>query len=106
MQKFNDSSLVSACLNFNPEFETQRRPQLQHNHHHHQDRQQIDHHFDSLKREMYMSQYRLDFKAPKRAPNIERIAQPQTTKPEIVNTSQTVFGCRCSKCLGKTFFSA
>lgn len=93
MQKFNDSSLVSACLNFSPTDRQRKRqePGLINYAH-----KQLDDHFDSLKKEMYLSQYQHDFRAP------EKDSSPKSaSRPAAIKTAYPVSnGCKCPKCLG------
>lgn len=85
MQKFNDSSLVSACLNYNLNNE-QTTKMLSY--------REVEH-FKSLKNEMYMSQYKFDFSPPRRS--IITTTKYQTQMPRKLDFNST---CRCSKCLG------
>lgn len=91
MPKFNDSSLVSACLNYEPETDRAKPNSIRHHH------KQLDEHFDSLRKQMYLSQYKLDFKAPLKKLNInlERSKPAESSVKSDVKT-----GCRCPKCLG------
>lgn len=81
MKKFNDSSLVSACLNYGREhqnihssYESENRLDKEKNN------------LYSVKNEFYTSQYKLDFTAP------------QNTK--ISQGFDSKSGCRCQKCQG------
>lgn len=70
MKKFNDSTLVSSCLNFAESVPRQSRDD------------------DAVwKKEIYLSQYKRDFKEPN-VSSFQRLSQP------------TLNGCRCLTCLG------
>ena len=84
MQKFNDSSLVSACLNYN--LNNEQTSKILSN-------RKVEH-FESLKNEMYLSQYKLDFSPPRRSITTTK---NQAQVPRKLDLSST---CRCSKCLG------
>lgn len=97
--KFNDSSRVSACLNYeNEKFNFSNSPL--------HSTKLLNEHFDLLRKEMYMSQYKSDFKAPSREStnqmfNIHTYRTRSDSSLLAENEKNVVTGCKCSKCSEK-----